>query len=185
MKFKDSELYKQQGKDAVMLGGRLRVGHEQWAEKMSVRTQLITHTESETIVRAVVDSPKGKFSAHGKADQKSDPTMRDSLVELAESRAVGRALRYAGIGVEFVGSEELGRNTDSRPGIVKQARVEVAVPVVRDTILNQAADLLSRLNPVQRSIVWRRMNLESPVEIAKLTPEELARVIAECRKLVE
>lgn len=198
-KFRNTELYSMQGKETVNLGGRLRVGHETWSDKLSVSTKLVQHSDIETIVRAAVVTPKGIFTAHGKADPKTDAGMRDSLIELAESRAVGRSLRYAGIGVEFTGAEEMGRNRyEGSPDPTHTPRTGSAaldalknkddartstVGTINGT-LGGAIDLVNRLNPVQRTILWRRVGIEAPRAISDLPAEGINRVIEEARKLV-
>ena len=54
-----------------------------------------------------VESQRGKFNGTGTASGQRDAKLADSLVELAETRAIARALRFGGIGVEYTGAEEV------------------------------------------------------------------------------
>ena len=59
------------------------------------------------VIRAAVESQRGKFNGTGTASAQRDARLADSLVELAETRAIARALRFGGIGVEYTGAEEV------------------------------------------------------------------------------
>jgi hypothetical protein len=59
------------------------------------------------VVKAAVESQRGKFNGTGTASGQRDAKLADSLVELAETRAIARALRFSGIGVEFTSFEEV------------------------------------------------------------------------------
>jgi len=106
--FKEGEIVRVQGRDFPVIGGRLRIVHET-NDKVSITTELVDYViDQHAVVRASVETTKGRFTATGTATSARDPKLADSLIELAETRAVARALRYAGIGVETVGFEELG-----------------------------------------------------------------------------
>jgi len=106
--FKEHEIVRVQGRDFPIIGGRLRIVHEA-NEKLSIGTELVDYViDGHAVVRASVESAKGRFTATGTATAARDPKLSDSLIELAETRAVARALRFAGIGVECCGFEELG-----------------------------------------------------------------------------
>src|SRR5208337_1704623 len=59
------------------------------------------------VVKAAVESQRGKFNGTGTASGQRDAKLADALVELAETRAVARALRFGGIDVEYTGAEEV------------------------------------------------------------------------------
>lgn len=106
--FRPDELVKIQGRDFVVIGGRLRVLHAN-AAKVSIVTELIDYIlDQHAVVRARVLTDTGEFTGTGVASATRDPKLTDALVELAETRAVARACRFAGVGVECVGFEELG-----------------------------------------------------------------------------
>lgn len=113
-------------------GGRLRVAHETF-QPLKIRTTIIQHElRDKAIVHASVEGfPRGKVAAPavavemvegagiGTADKIGDGRLADSLLELAETRAIGRALRAMGIGADMVGAEEMARagivERDSKP----------------------------------------------------------------------
>jgi hypothetical protein len=88
------------------LGGRLRVLHEQ-EEKVSIETEIVRLEPKWAVVRATVTSEKGTFVGTGTASAQRDTRLADSLVELAESRSIARAARFAGVGVEYCSAEEV------------------------------------------------------------------------------
>jgi hypothetical protein len=63
---------------------------------------------SHATVKSEVKCDKGQFTAYGAASASKDEKLLDSLLELAETRAIARALRFAGYGVEYTGVEEIG-----------------------------------------------------------------------------
>ncbi len=48
---------------------------------------------------------------YGTANSQRDARLAESLIELAETRSVARALRFAGFGLEFTGAEEVSHVT--------------------------------------------------------------------------
>src|SRR5690349_10822692 len=99
-KFRDEELVIVQGRSFPVIGGRLRIVHED-CQKVSIQTELVAfELDRHAIVRATIETDKGICNGTGVATAVRDPKLADALVELAETRAVARALRYAGYGVE-------------------------------------------------------------------------------------
>lgn len=112
--FKPEELVSKGGRTYPVVGGRLRVAHED-NECLSIATELVEYQVlSHAAVKATVSSDKGLFSAYGCASVTKDERLADSLLELAETRAIARALRFSGYGVEFTGVEEIGSVEDSK-----------------------------------------------------------------------
>lgn len=106
--FRPDEMVKIQGRDFVVIGGRLRVLHAT-SPKCSITTTVFDfELGHHALVFARVQTETGEFGASAVATAARDPKLAESLVELAETRAVARALRFAGIGVECCGFEELG-----------------------------------------------------------------------------
>jgi hypothetical protein len=93
-----------------VVGGRLRVLHEN-NDSLSIQTEVIRLENDFAVVKAAVESHKGKFNGTGTASTQRDARLADSLVELAENRAIARALRFGGIGVEYTGAEEVSHVT--------------------------------------------------------------------------
>jgi hypothetical protein len=105
--FKPEELITKKGKQYPIVGGRLRIAHEN-NSKLSITTELHQFVPNEiAIVQAHTQSEKGDFSAYGTACFSKDERLADALLELAETRAIARALRFAGYGVEYTSSEEI------------------------------------------------------------------------------
>jgi hypothetical protein len=108
MNFKKDELIIKNGKSYPVVGARLRVAHEE-NEQLQIITEVIRFEPmDQAAVKAVITTNKGEFSAYGAASASKDHRLIDSLLELSETRAIARALRFAGYGVEFTGLEEIG-----------------------------------------------------------------------------
>ena len=67
-----------------IVGGRLRILHEN-NDNLSIRTQIIRLDNDFAVVKAAVESQKGKFNGTGTASVQRDAKLADSLVELAET----------------------------------------------------------------------------------------------------
>jgi len=100
------------------IGGRLRLAHEQ-NQQISITTEIIRYDESVAVVKAVTITMKGSFSGIGMSSIERDQTIAPAILELAETRAIARSLRWSGYGVDLCGVEELshlqlnGGNTTS------------------------------------------------------------------------
>lgn len=97
-----------------VVGGRLRILHE-GNDHTSIQTEIVRLDNDFVVVRAIVEGQKGKFNGTGTASGQRDARLADSLVELAETRAIARALRFGGIGVEYTGAEEVSHVAAAEP----------------------------------------------------------------------
>lgn len=104
--FKEDEVVKVQGKQYPIVGGRLRLAHEENA-KLSIESNIIEIKDERAVIQVTVRTEKGNFTGIGNASTKRDRMLSNALIELAETRAIARALRFAGYGVEFTGFEEM------------------------------------------------------------------------------
>ncbi len=95
-----------QSRTFPVVGGRLRILHEN-NDHLGIQTEIIRLDNDFVVVKAAVESQRGKFNGTGTASGQRDAKLADSLVELAETRAIARALRFSGIGVEFTSAEEV------------------------------------------------------------------------------
>ena len=95
-----------QSRTFPVVGGRLRILHEN-NDHLGIQTEIIRLDSDFVVVKAAVESQRGKFNGTGTASGQRDAKLADSLVELAETRAIARALRFGGIGVEYTGAEEV------------------------------------------------------------------------------
>ncbi len=105
--FRNEELVKVQGKTYPVVGGRLRLAHDE-NKVLSIETSILYYNEDSVVIQAHVTTEKGNFSGIGNASVKRDRVLSNAIIELAETRAIARALRFAGYGVEFTGFEEVG-----------------------------------------------------------------------------
>lgn len=105
--FKNEELVKVQGKVYPVVGGRLRLAHDE-NKSLSIETSVVQYSDEATVIQASVRTEKGTFTGLGNASVKRDRILSNAILELAETRAIARALRFAGYGVEYTGFEEVG-----------------------------------------------------------------------------
>jgi hypothetical protein len=88
------------------IGGRLRLAHEN-NEVLSIETEIIRYDEQIAVVSAISTTAKGVFKGIGMASVQRDEKIAPAILELAETRAIARALRFAGYGVEYCSAEEV------------------------------------------------------------------------------
>jgi len=103
-----------QSRTFPVVGGRLRILHEN-NDNLSIQTEIVKLDNDFAVVKAAIESQKGKFDGTGTASVQRDAKLADSLVELAETRAIARALRFGGIGVEYTGAEEVSHVPSMEP----------------------------------------------------------------------
>jgi hypothetical protein len=105
--FKNEELVKVQGKIYPVVGGRLRLAHDE-NKLLSIETSILHYKDDSVVIQARITTEKGIFSGIGNASTKRDRVLANAIIELAETRAIARSLRFAGYGVEYTGFEEVG-----------------------------------------------------------------------------
>jgi len=88
------------------ISGRLRIAHEQH-DHLSITTQVIKYDGSTAVVSATTTTDKGSYNGIGMASLERDERIAPAILELAESRAIARSLRFAGFGVEYCSAEEV------------------------------------------------------------------------------
>ena len=91
--FRNEELVKVQGKIYPVVGGRLRLAHDE-NKNLSIETNVVQHSEESIAVQASVKTEKGTFTGLGNASVKRDKVLSNAILELAETRAIARALRF-------------------------------------------------------------------------------------------
>lgn len=150
--FRPDELVKIQGRDFVVIGGRLRMLHAA-NPKCSITTTVFDYELGRhALVFAKVETQAGEYSASAVATAERDPKLVDSLVELAETRAVARALRFAGVGVECCGFEELGAGPVIDGALPRQeAGAPRAIVTTCNDVPDQRTADAQRPRPLRRS----------------------------------
>ena len=88
------------------VGGRLRLAHAD-NQTISINTEIVKFEDGLAVVKAEAETQKGTFQSVGSASVERDDRLADSLLELAETRAIARSLRFAGYGVEYCSAEEV------------------------------------------------------------------------------
>ena len=103
------------------IGGRLRLAHED-NEVLSIETEIVRYDEQIAVVSAISTTAKGSFKGIGMASVQRDEKIAPAILELAETRAIARALRFAGYGVEYCSAEEVSHLENGNGGIGKYTR---------------------------------------------------------------
>jgi hypothetical protein len=113
--FLDSELITKRINGQVrtfpVVGGRLRLAHEH-NTALSIQTEIVRLDPDFAVVKAVTTTEKGVYNGTGTASATRDARLADSLLELAETRAIARSLRWASYGLEMTGAEEMSHVPD-------------------------------------------------------------------------
>jgi hypothetical protein len=97
-----------------VVGGRLRLAHEE-NESLNLQTEMVSWDGQYAIFKCSAVTNKGQFVGYGTSNSQRDARLAESLVELAETRSVARALRFAGFGLEFTGAEEVSHVAAAEP----------------------------------------------------------------------
>src|SRR5208337_4500598 len=97
-----------------VVGGRLRLAHEE-NQTLNLQTEMVNWDGQYAIFKCCAVTSKGQFIGYGTANSQRDARLAESLVELAETRSVARALRFAGYGLEYCGAEEISHIASTEP----------------------------------------------------------------------
>jgi hypothetical protein len=180
--FKAEELITKRGKSYPVVGGRLRIAHED-NETLSISTELIQYDPMvQAVVKAKLTTTKGVFTAFGASSCAKDEKLVDSLLELAETRSIARALRFAGYGVEYTGVEEIGdvRVTASGPN---PARIQ-EIPAMHHPATQMSLQQRKAIESIARLKHWdaveaaRRILSDTNIQsLDNLSNEEATEVI--------
>ena len=97
-----------------VVGGRLRLAHEE-NQNLNLQTEMVSWDGQYAIFKCSAVTTKGQFVGYGTANAQRDARLAESLIELAETRSVARALRFAGFGLEFTSAEEVSHVAAAEP----------------------------------------------------------------------
>ncbi len=96
------------------VGGRLRLAHEHNGS-LAITSEIIQYDGNIAVVRAISTTDKGSFTGIGMASLERDAKIAPAIIELAETRAIARSLRFAGYGVEYCSAEEVSHLEQEKP----------------------------------------------------------------------
>src|SRR5271157_1933820 len=103
-----------QARTFPVVGGRLRLAHEE-NQTLNLQTEMVNWDGQYAIFKCCAATSKGQIVGYGTANSQRDARLAESLVELAETRSVARALRFAGYGLEYCGAEEISHIATAEP----------------------------------------------------------------------
>ena len=165
------------------VGGRLRLAHEENGS-LSISTEIIRYEENVAVVRALATTKKGYFNGLGMASLERDQLIAPAILELAETRAIARSLRFAGYGVEYCSAEEVSHLENG--GLLEQGvspSEESEKTNEGESQGSQDSRLTSKqLKYIKRLSRDRRMTdrelREKTMEVYRVQPEYLTRIQA-------
>lgn len=181
--FKESELVTRkvkQGNDWIektypVVGGRLRLAHEE-NEKLNIQATMLSWDGEFATFQCIVQTDRGVYIGHGTANSRRDARLAESLLELAETRSIARALRFAGYGVEYTGAEEVSpeptsdkpiKEKDAGPQTFKKPEPRAALPKTT-TIVGIWSSFQKQLN--------------QKINSGELPPDSLQRALEDTKK---
>jgi hypothetical protein len=171
--FRDEELVKVQGRQYPIVGGRLRLAHEENKE-LSISTSIIDISDDRVVVQANITTDKGDFSGLGNASLKRDRQLSNALIELAETRAIARALRFAGYGVEFTGFEEVHDDYNASGQLPDESTTASKSQLEAIASLAKSRDITSReLHDIMFRLTGKSQSRELTAKDASDLMEEL------------
>ena len=88
------------------IGGRPRLAHEE-NQELNIETEIYKYDENVAVVIATCRTSRGCFKGIGMSSVARDEKIAPAILELAETRAISRSLRFAGYGVEYCSAEEV------------------------------------------------------------------------------
>ena len=180
--FRNEELVKVQGKIYPVVGGRLRLAHDE-NKSLSIETSVVQYTEEATVIQAAVKTEKGTFTGLGNASVKRDRVLSNAILELAETRAIARALRFAGYGVEFTGFEEVRASKnqsdeEQHEQDEEQKKTEGATKAQINTIFAIAKDL-NMSNDDLRDLIQDKTGKSFSKDLSKRDANQIINILKE------
>jgi len=136
-----------------VVGGRLRLAHE-GNKQLGITTELISWDGKYAVAKCDVTTEKGPFSSYGSANAQRDARLQQSLIELACTRAVARALRLAGYGVDLTSAEEV----DDEPPKPTKKKTPAKTP-------SETQGIQERLDKFLKQLVLLRADGKTPDDV--------------------
>lgn len=182
IEFKQDELINKNGKSYPVVGGRLRVAYEQ-NEHIGISTEMIRFESGvEAVVKAEIKTDRAISQAYGVASLAKDDRLSDSLLELAETRAIARALRFAGYGVEYTGSEEIPAHEPQHEKIRQPISIELQGEPATRPQLHAIEKIATIKNWNTLECCRRILRRADIVDIHELTKDQASEVIGRMKE---
>lgn len=175
--FKNDEIVQVNGKNYPVVGGRLRLAHDENEKGLSIETAVIKYEDGIAVIQATVTTEKGRYNGLGNATVQRDARLKMAILELAETRAIARALRFAGYGVEYTGFEEVDYDTNKPTGKADKPTGELITKAQAGRIYaisGSSADICTT--------VLKQFGYNKSTEVQKKDYDEICKVVEEFRK---
>jgi len=182
--FKNDEIVKVNGKNYPVVGGRLRLAHDENEKGLSIETAVIKYEDGIAVIQATVTTEKGRYNGLGNATVQRDARLKNAILELAETRAIARALRFAGYGVEYTGYEEVDYEPEKSQKSVEGNNQSEDKPT-GELITKAQAGRIYAISGGSADIcttVLKQFGYNKSTEVQKKDYDEICKVVEEFRK---
>jgi len=182
--FKNDEIVQVNGKNYPVVGGRLRLAHDENEKGLSIETAVIKYEDGIAVIQAKVTTEKGVYNGLGNATVQRDARLKNAILELAETRAIARALRFAGYGVEYTGYEEVDYEPEKSQKSVEGNNQSEDKPT-GELITKAQAGRIYAISGGSADIcttVLKQFGYNKSTEVQKKDYDEICKVVEEFRK---
>jgi len=182
--FKNDEIVQVNGKNYPVVGGRLRLAHDENEKGLSIETAVIKYEDGIAVIQATVTTEKGRYNGLGNATVQRDARLKNAILELAETRAIARALRFAGYGVEYTGYEEVDYEPEKSQKSVEGNNQSEDKPT-GELITKAQAGRIYAISGGSADIcttVLKQFGYNKSTEVQKKDYDEICKVVEEFRK---
>ena len=153
-----------------VVGGRLRLFHEDVLKgrdekPRGIECSLVKYEGDVAVMQATVTIDGNRFTGIGMSSKSRDSLIFPAILEMAETRAIARALRFAGYGVEYTGAEEMqglkkfDNADDVPPSDIKQSQYVNDEPAVTNQPPEQPDNVSA---PSKKRQVWELVTSNNP-----------------------
>ena len=153
-----------------VVGGRLRLFHEDVLKgrdekPRGIECSLVKYEGDVAVMQATVTIDGNRFTGIGMSSKSRDSLIFPAILEMAETRTIARALRFAGYGVEYTGAEEMqglkkfDDSNDVPPSDIKQSQYVNDEPAVTNQPPEQPDNVSA---PSKKRQVWELVTSNNP-----------------------
>ncbi len=124
------------GKEYITVAERINMLHDDH-ERVDILTEILSNDETIVLVKATIKIDDRIYTGHAHEIVGSNEVNQTSAIENAETSAVGRALAFAGIGVNSsVASADEMSKTENKKGKATENQIHKLKSLLDDDLLN-------------------------------------------------
>lgn len=173
------------GKQYLMVEGRLVQAHEDFS-RMDITTELVASSPF-VVFKATVQTERGTFTGWSAANPEAKSIEGDNPYEVAETSAIGRALKHAGVAIDAgVSAQEM-----SKAGYAGEHRQSAPQPATKPEGAPQSPAAAQAFTDLEN---WRKkyelddddwnllLSARYGVGDGEITPDVAAKIVRELAK---